>query len=75
MATPRPMRGSSIVDSISKPCTGARVYAHQDKEENAETDEDEIGHELLLWRNSGALIGAFGIKDPFGIRGLHIRAA
>jgi hypothetical protein len=61
--------------SVSKPRTDARVYAHQDKEENAETDEDEIGHELLLWRFSGALIGAFGIKGPFGIRGSHIRAA
>jgi hypothetical protein len=49
------MRGSNIVDSISKPRTSPRVYAHQDKEENAEADEDEIGHELLLWRYSGAL--------------------
>jgi hypothetical protein len=69
------MRGSSIVDSISKPRRGARVYAHQNKEENAETDEDEIGHELLLWHYCGALLGAFGIKGPFGIRGSHIRAA
>jgi hypothetical protein len=72
-ATPRPVSGSSIVDSKSKPRTGARVYAHQDEEENTETDEDGIGHELLL-RFSGALIGAFGIKDPFGIQGSGIRA-
>jgi hypothetical protein len=51
------MRGSSIVHSISKPRTGARVYAHQDYEENNETDEDEIGHEPLLWRYCSDIIG------------------
>jgi hypothetical protein len=63
-----------MVDSILEPRTGARVYTHQDNEENAETEEDEIGHELLLRRYCAAIIGTLRIKSPFGIQGSGIRA-
>jgi hypothetical protein len=44
------------VHSVSKPRTGARVYAHQDYEENNETDEDEIGHEPR-YSSGGSRVG------------------
>ena len=55
---------------LSKTTAGARIGAHHDKEKDAETEINEIGHDPLLLYDCRSDIGPIGIKVLFGIWGL-----
>ena len=63
---------------LSKTTASARISAHDNKEKDAKTEVDEIGHDALqldacVMLHSKSRIRAIRIKVLFGFWGLRIR--